>query len=140
MTLDELQYYLPGRMVMLVPGIFKLCRVSIMLQIWHIDFMNFLPPVMVGVVEILVLTSICLRLGGCLCTQRVVPLNKCLVAGMLLLRFHSFITALLVGSMIGWYVCSSGRLIVDVFCFCDETSGSGLFVTLFHYFVITLIR
>ena len=49
---------------MLAPGIFKLGRVSIMLQIWHLDFMHFLLPVMVGVVEILALTSICLRLGG----------------------------------------------------------------------------
>ena len=45
---------------MLVPGIFKLGRVSIMLQIWHLDFIHFLLPVMVGVVEILVLMSICL--------------------------------------------------------------------------------
>ena len=43
---------------MLVPGIFKLGRVSIMLQIWHLDFMHFFLPVMVGVVKILVLTSI----------------------------------------------------------------------------------
>ena len=60
---------------MSVPGIFKLGRVSIMLQIWHLDFMHFLLPVKVGVVKILVLTSICLRLGGCLCAQRVVLLN-----------------------------------------------------------------
>ena len=32
---------LPGRKVMSVPGIFKLGRVSIMLQIWHLDFMHF---------------------------------------------------------------------------------------------------
>ena len=69
---------------MLVPGIFKQGRVSIMLQIWHLDFMHFLLPVMVGVVEILVLTSTCLRLGGCLYSQSVVLLNKCLAAGMLL--------------------------------------------------------
>ena len=69
---------------MLVPGIFKLGRVSIMLQIWHLDFMHFLLPVKVGVVEILVLTSICLRLGGCLYAQSVVLLNKCLAAGVLL--------------------------------------------------------
>ena len=69
---------------MLVPGIFKLGRVSTMLQIWHLDFMHFLLPVMVGVVEILVLTSICFRLGCCLFVQRVVLLNKCLAAGMLL--------------------------------------------------------
>ena len=66
------------------PGIYKLGRVSIMLQIWYLDFMHFLVPVKVGVVEILVLTSICLRLGGCLYAQRVVLLNKCLAAGMLL--------------------------------------------------------
>ena len=69
---------------MLVPGIFKLGRVSTMLQIWHLDFMHFFLPVIVGVVEILVLTSICLRLGGCLYAQRVVLLNKSLAAGMLL--------------------------------------------------------
>ena len=69
---------------MLVAGMFKLGRVSIMLQILHLDFMHFLLPVMVGVVEILVLTSICLRLGGCLYAQRVVLLNKCQAAGMLL--------------------------------------------------------
>ena len=38
----------------------------------------FFLPVKVGVVEILVLTSICLRLGGFLYVHRVVPLNKCL--------------------------------------------------------------
>ena len=69
---------------MLVPGIFKLGLVSVMLQIWHLDFMQLLLPVKVGVVEILVLTSICLRLDGCLHAQRVVLLNKCLAAGMLL--------------------------------------------------------
>ena len=69
---------------MLVPGIFILGRVSIMLQIWHLDFMHFLLLVMVGVVEILFLTSIWLRLGGCLYAQRVELLNKCLAAGMLL--------------------------------------------------------
>ena len=67
---------------MSVPGIFKLVRVSIMLQIWHLAFMHLLLPVKVGVVEILVLTSICLRLGGCLCAHRVVQLNKYLATGM----------------------------------------------------------
>ena len=38
---------------MLVPGIFKQGRVSIMLQIWHLDFIHFFLPVMVGVVYIL---------------------------------------------------------------------------------------
>ena len=69
---------------MSVPGIFKQGWMSIMLQFCHMDFMNFLLPVEVGVVEILVLTSICLRFGGCLYVQRVVLLNKCLAAGMLL--------------------------------------------------------
>ena len=69
---------------MLIPGILRLGRVSIMLQIWHLYFMHFFSPVKVGVVEILVLTSICLTLGGCLYMHRVVLLNKCLVAGMLL--------------------------------------------------------
>ena len=49
---------------MLVPGIFKLGRMSIMLQIWHLNFMHSLLPIMVGWVEILFLTSICIRLGG----------------------------------------------------------------------------
>ena len=89
---------------MLVPGIFKLVRVSIMLQIWHPDFMHFVLPVRVGVVEIIVLTSICLRLGGCIYAQKFVLLNKCLGAGMLLQQIHSFITALLVWTMVGWYV------------------------------------
>ena len=62
---------------MLVPGIFKVDRVSIMLQILHLDFMHFFLPVKIGVVEILVISSICLRLGGCLYVQRVVLLNKC---------------------------------------------------------------
>ena len=69
---------------MLVPGIFKLGRMSIMLQIWHLYFMHFLLPEKVGVVEIFVLTSICSTLGGCLYAHRVVLLNKCLAAGMLL--------------------------------------------------------
>ena len=71
---------------MLFPGIFKQVRVSIILQIWHLDFTHFLLPVMVGVVEILVLTSICLRLGGCLYAQSVVLLNKCSAA----LRKHVY--------------------------------------------------
>ena len=92
-----------------------------------------------GVVEILVLTSISLRLGGCLYVQRVVLLNECLSASMLLWHFHSFITPLLVGTMVGWYVCTRGRQFVDVFCFCIKSSVRGIFVTLFHCFVITLI-
>ena len=87
--------------------------------------MHFLLPVMVGVVAILVLTSICLRLGGCLHAQRVVLLNKCLV--LLLLRFHSFITALLVETKVGWYVCTRGRQFVDVSCFCIKSSVRGIF-------------
>ena len=59
MKLDELQLWLPGRTDMSVPGIFKQGRVSTMLQIWHLAFMNFVFPVMVGVVEFHVLTSIC---------------------------------------------------------------------------------
>ena len=68
---------------MSVPCIFKLGRESIMLQIWHLDFMPFL-QVKVDVVEILVLMRTCLSLGGCQHAQRVVLLNKCLAAGMLL--------------------------------------------------------
>ena len=124
---------------MSIPGSFKLGRVSIMLKIWHLDFMPFFLPVKVGVVEILVLTSICLRLGGCLYAQRVVLLNKCLAVGMLLLRFHSFITALLEGTMVRWYVCTRGRQFVDVCCFYTKSSARGIFFTLFHCFVITLI-
>ena len=37
---------------MLVPGIFKLGRVWIMLQIWHLDFMHFFLPVMVVAVPV----------------------------------------------------------------------------------------
>ena len=40
---------------MSAPGINKLGRVSIMLPIWHLAFMHW--PEKVGVVEILVLTS-----------------------------------------------------------------------------------
>ena len=69
---------------MLVPGIFKLGRVSIMFQIWLLDFMHLLLSVMSGVVVILVLTSICFMLGGRQYEQKVVLLNKCLAAGMLL--------------------------------------------------------
>ena len=47
---------------MFVRGIFIQGRMSIMSQIWHLDFMHFLLQVKVGVVEILVLRSICLRL------------------------------------------------------------------------------
>ena len=68
---------------MLVPCIFTLGLVSITLQIWHLDFLHVSLPVMVGVVEILVLTSICLRLGGCLYALRVVLQNKSLAAGIL---------------------------------------------------------
>ena len=42
---------------MLVPGIFKLGLLSIRLQIWHLDFMHFLSPVKVGVVEIFCLSE-----------------------------------------------------------------------------------
>ena len=49
---------------MSVPGIFKLRRVSIMLQIWHLAFNHFLLLVNACVVKILVLTSICIWLGG----------------------------------------------------------------------------
>ena len=48
---------------MSLPGIFKLGRVSIMLQICLLDLMHFVLPVEVGVVVIHVLTSIYRRLG-----------------------------------------------------------------------------
>ena len=38
---------------MAIPGIFKLGRVSIMLQIWHLAFMHFLLLANVGVVGFL---------------------------------------------------------------------------------------
>ena len=63
----------------------------------HLDFMPFLLPVMVGVVEILVLTSIYLRLGGCLCSLRVVLLNKCLAVVMLHLDFMPFLLPVMAG-------------------------------------------
>ena len=68
---------------MSVPGVFKLVRVSIMSQSWHLPFMHYLLPEMVGLVEVLVLTNICLRVGSCLHAHIVVLLNKCLAAGML---------------------------------------------------------
>ena len=48
---------------MSVPGIFKLGRVSIMLQILHLAFLYFSLPVKVGVVEMPVLTSNCFWKG-----------------------------------------------------------------------------
>ena len=82
---------------MLVHGIFKLGRMSIMLHVWHLDFMHFFLPVMVGVVEILVLTSICLTLGGCLHAQRVVLLNTCWAAGKFAVAFPFFHNSFLSG-------------------------------------------
>ena len=69
---------------MSVPGIFKLGRLSILLQIWHLAFKHFFSPVKAGVVEILVLTSICLKLSGSLYAHTVVLLNNCLPAGILM--------------------------------------------------------
>ena len=63
---------------MLVPGIFKLGRVSIMLQIWHLDFMHFF-----ATGKGWCCGDLCLTLGGCLYVHRVVLQNKCLAAGML---------------------------------------------------------
>ena len=122
---------------MSIPG--RLGRVSVMLQVWHLAFMHFFLPVKVGVVKILVLTSICQRLGSCLYAYRVVRLSKCLATDMLLKRFHSFITALLVGTMVGWYVCTRDRQFFDVCCFCSKSSLRGISFTLFHCFVMTLI-
>ena len=67
--------------------------------------------------------------------RRVVLLNKCLAAGMLLLLLHSFITALLVGTMVGWYVCTRGRQFVDVCCFCIKGYVCGI---LYVYICICL--
>ena len=64
MTLDELQLYLPGRTAMSVHGIYKLGRMSTMLQIWHLALVHFLLLLKVGVLDILVLMSICLKFGG----------------------------------------------------------------------------
>ena len=68
---------------MSVPCIFELRRMSIMqlFGIWHSCI--FL-TVAVGLVKILILTSICSWLGGYLYLHRVVTLNKCSAAGMLL--------------------------------------------------------
>ena len=66
-----------------VPDIFKLCRMSTMLQIWHQDFMHLFLPVMSGIVEILVIDENFFnvdRLSIC----AVMLLNKCLEVGMLL--------------------------------------------------------
>ena len=86
--------------LLLFPRIIFLCvyYAAILASGFHAFFL----PVKVGVVEFRVLPSICLTLGGCLFAQRVVLLNKCLAAGMLLSRFHSFITALLLGTMVAW--------------------------------------
>ena len=43
------------------------------------------------------------------------------------------------GTMVGWYVSTRGRQFVDVCCFSINTSVRGIFVSLFHCFVITLI-
>ena len=125
---------------MSVPGIFKQDRVSTMSKNLHLAFKNFVLLVMVGVVEIFVLKSVCLRFGDCLYVQRVVLRNKCLAAGMLLLRFHSFIPALLVGTMVGWYVCKRDRQFFDVFCFYFKSSASGILFSLFHCFFDDLVR
>ena len=69
---------------MLVPGIFKLGRVLIMLQIWHINFMLFIVIGKGWCSGDSCLDEHLFRFGGCLCLQRVVLLNKCLDAGMLL--------------------------------------------------------
>ena len=75
----------PGILILgRVSCLFKLGRVPSILQICHLPFMHFFLPVKVGAVEILVLTSICIRLGSCLYAHSVVLLNKCLAAGMLL--------------------------------------------------------
>ena len=50
---------------LLVPGIIKLCQVTIMLQIWHLVFMHFLIPVNAGAVEIHDFTKICMMLSSC---------------------------------------------------------------------------
>ena len=97
-------------------GIFKLGRVSIMLQIWHLAIMPLLLPVSVGVVEILVLTRSGLRFGGCLCVSRVVLLKKCLATDMLLYSFH--------GDNVRWCVCSRRRQLFDACCYCAKSSDS----------------
>ena len=81
-------------------------------------------------VEILVLTRICLRLGGCLYAHRGVLLNNCIATGMLLWRLYSSITTLLVWTMVGWYVCMRGRQIFHVCCFCFNSSVRGILVTI----------
>ena len=65
---------------MSAPGIFKLGRVSIMLQIWHLASINYLLTIWVSEVELLVLMSICIWLGGCQYAHRVALMNKCLAA------------------------------------------------------------
>ena len=64
---------------MLVPGIFKLGWVSIMLQIWHLDFMHFF-----GSGKGWCSGDSCLDENLSKVGHRVVMLNKCLAAGMLL--------------------------------------------------------
>ena len=62
MTFDELLLQLAVRTVTPDRGIFELGRMSTMFQFWHLVVLHF-----EGVVEIFVLTTICLRLGDCQC-------------------------------------------------------------------------
>ena len=39
-------------------------------------------------------------------------------------------------AMVGWHVTTSGRQCLDVSCFCFNSSGRGILVTLFHCYVI----
>ena len=63
-------------------------------------------------VEIFALAMIYLNLGGCL---YVAVVYKCLAAGSLLWLCHSFMMALLEGTMVGWYVCTRGRQSHDAY-------------------------
>ena len=70
--------------------------------------------------------------------MRRIVLDKCLTVGVLLYRFNSFIRALLVGTMVGWYVCTRCRQCFDACCFCFKCSVPGILVISFYCFRITL--
>ena len=80
------------------------------------------------------------RLYDRLYVQRAMLLNKCLVAGRLLQRFHPFMMALLVWTMAGWYVCTRGRQLSYDCSFCCKRTFHGSLINLFQCFMITMIK
>ena len=119
-----------------VHGIFKLNRVSIMLQTWHLDFFatgkgwcsgdSCLDDHMFSVGRLSICAESCAAeqvFGG-----RHVPVAFTI--------FHNSF----VSWDNRWMVCMySSLMLVDVCCCCIKSSVSGIFVTSFHCFAITLI-